>query len=115
MFGLVLRSSLLECEKRRVALKVARMRLAREVEDLSARCEFLKLELERSEAEKERLLRALFAKAGERAVDGPEAPAPTPPAPRMLTGYEVVTRATAARNRHQAAAQKPAVPSGEAR
>jgi len=117
MFGLVLRSRLLEAERRVVKLKLllqtanegqrsARTALSIVESDLRAEKQLR----QRAEAEVERLHKIIYE---DRHDEGEAEPAQAKPAeqpsndiPRVLTGIEVVARATRHRNVHNKAAER---------
>ena len=109
MFGLVRAHRLEEARKREIALRLENVRLEERVLNLQAA-------LARS-TEREDELRAELKRLGTIiaenpiAASEPEKPKPAEeatehPMPRMLTGLEVVSRATQHRNTHQKAAQR---------
>lgn len=108
VFGLVRRSSLVRAEKRLIEEKVIRISLEERVKDLQG-----ELELQRglriaAEAETARLGAILIAHPVEPAEPepAPQKAEPAEPEPvRVLSGFEVVARATLHRNTHHRAAQ----------
>ena len=112
MFGLVRRQRLLDCERSRVDLKVEKIRLEGQLADaedtvrsLDGRLQLAQQRVTILEADRERLLSALAARTAP--ADAVPAEEETPQ-PRSLSFLEVATRATAHRNRHNAAAAGPA-------
>lgn len=106
MFGLVRRSRLLEAEKQKLAVRVELLRSEERVIELRRELSAEKRLREAAEKEATRLSEILTAHPVEPSEPTPERPpadAEDHPLPRVLTGLEVVTRATAHRNLHQKA------------
>jgi hypothetical protein len=116
MFGLVLRSTLLDAERRVVKFKLL-LREARKERDAAAAALIeanADLKGERSvreaaQAEVARLMEIIKATTAEPAepdTEKPAADAQPSDVPRMLTGIEVVSRATRHRNVHNKAGER---------
>ena len=101
MFGLVRRSRLIDAEKRVVSLRVDLVRRGNRVDALERELAVQTRLREAAEAERDRLQMILVSHPVEASNDPPAAPKAEPAAPepiRMLSGLEVVQRATAHRN-----------------
>lgn len=119
MFGLVRRAALTESERRRVNEKLVAVRLRKQVEELEQQLRARDMQsagdaqkiadlnerLEACEAERQRLLEALFAKTrpAEIEASAEKTAQADPEAPRMLSGLEAVTRAMEHRNKRHVA------------
>jgi len=102
MFGLVKRARLLDAERRVVDIRLVALRAERAGEELMRELEIEKKLRASAEAERDRLQLILTAHPIEPAELAPaKAPEPEPAEPiRVLTGLEVVARATLHRNAH---------------